>query len=73
MITKFMKMYIFISFRIVNILQRVLFFLQKSDYKYDIYFIQQFNKQEVNIKRLKLIGEDEQRSEYEEYQTLSCP
>ncbi len=57
MIAKFkiwgQKMYIF-TFHIVKITRRVLFFLQnKHDYKCDIDFIQQFNKQ-VNIKILTL-------------------
>ncbi len=57
MIAKFkiwgQKMYIF-TFHIVKITRRVTFFLQnKHDYKCDIDFIQQFNKQ-VNIKTLTL-------------------
>ncbi len=57
MIAKFkiwgQKMYIF-TFHIVKITRRVPFFLQnKHDYKCDIDFIQQFNKQ-VNIKILTL-------------------
>ncbi len=45
---------IFISLYIVNITQRVRIFLSKSqhDYKCDIDVMQQFKKQEVNIKRL---------------------
>ncbi len=46
------KMYIF-TFHIVKSKQRVLFFLQNMhDYKCDIDFIQQVNKQCVNIKIL---------------------
>ncbi len=57
MITKFkiwgQKMYIF-TFHTVKITRRVPFLLQnKHDYKCDIDFIQQFNKQ-VNIKILTL-------------------
>ncbi len=47
------KMYIF-TFHIVKITRRVPLFLQnKHDYKCDLDFIQQFNKQ-VNIKILML-------------------
>ncbi len=42
-------MYTFISFHIVHITQRVPFFLQKSARLHiDFYFLQQFNKQQVN-------------------------
>ncbi len=46
------KMYV--SFHIVTITRRVMFFFSKSkhNYKCDTDFIQQFNKQEVHMKRL---------------------
>ncbi len=47
--------YLYNFIQLINITRRVLFFFSKNqhDYKCGIDFIEQFSKQEVNIKRLR--------------------